>query len=86
MPREATPEELVAGVTGGRNRIIMRGTYSEQRLDGTLVFRMRFEVENEIQTQMDPAWHPGPMPPAVEETFKEVYDDLMMELRAGVIR
>jgi hypothetical protein len=86
MPRQPTPEELTAGVQQGRNRVIMRGNYAEERLDGTPVLRVRFEVENQIQTKLEPAWHPGVMPPAVEEKFQEVYDDLMAEVRMGIIR
>jgi hypothetical protein len=86
MPRGPAPEELDQGVDGARNRVLIRGNYVEERLDGTAVLRVRFEVENQIQTQMDPQWHPGPMPPTVEERFQEVYDDLMLELRAGIIR
>jgi len=86
MPRGPAPEEMVAGVRAGRNRVFIRGIYVEERLDGTVVLRVRLEVENQIQTDLDPEWHPGPMPPIVVEKFQEVYDDLMMELRAGVIR
>jgi len=86
LPRGPAPEESAEGVRGGRNRIILRGTYVEERLDGTVVLRVRFEVENQIQTDLNPEWHPGPVPPMVEEMFEEVYDDLMLELRAGVIR
>jgi hypothetical protein len=86
MPREAAPEELAAGVRAGRNRIIFRGTYVEERLDGTPVLRVRFEVENQIQTELDPEWHPGPIPESVEDRFQEIYDDLMAEVRMGIIR
>ena len=86
MPRDPSPEELAAGATGARNRIIMRGTFSEERLDRTPVFRMRFEAENQIRTQLNPEWHPGIMPPVAEERFQEIYDNLMLELRTGVIR
>jgi len=86
LPRQPAPEEMEMGVTGGRNRIIMRGTYVDERLDGTVVLRVRFEVENMIQTQTNPEWHPGPMPESVEDRFEEIYDDLMLEVRAGIIR
>ena len=86
MPRQPAPEEAGAGVTGGRNRIIIRGTYVEERMDGTPVLRVRLEVENQVRTSMNPEWHPGPMPESVEERFEEVYDDLMLEVRAGIIR
>ena len=48
LPRQAAPEESAAGVTEARNRIIIRGTYVDERLDGTVVLRVRFEVENQI--------------------------------------
>ncbi|NNM06654.1 MAG: hypothetical protein HKO65_16285 [Gemmatimonadetes bacterium] len=86
LPRQPAPEETAAGVTGGRNRITIRGTYVEERMDGTPVLRVRLEVENQIRTALNPEWHPGPMPEAVEDRFEEIYDDLMLEVRAGIIR
>jgi hypothetical protein len=79
-------EEAAAGVTAARNRIFIKGTYVEERIDGTPVLRVRFEVENQVQTPMDPEWHAGPIPEAAKELYREVYDDLMLELRAGIIR
>jgi len=86
VPRNPVPEEAAVGAVAARNRIFIKGTYVEERLDGTPVLRVRFEVENQFQTAMDPEWHPGPVPEAAEEMYQEIYDDLMMELRAGVIR
>ena len=86
MVREPAAEELTAGVRAARNRVFLRGNYVEERMDGTPVFRVRFEVENQIQTDLNPAWHPGIIPPEVEERFQDVYDDLMLELRVGIIR
>jgi hypothetical protein len=86
LPRQPAPEESGAGVTEAQNRIIMRGTYVDERLDGTVVLRVRFEVENQIRTGLNPDWHPGPIPESVEDRFDEIYDDLMMEVRAGIIR
>jgi len=86
LPRDLTPEETAAGVTEARNRVFLRGNYVDERLDGTVVVRVRYEVENYVRTTMDPEWHPGTMPPAVEERFDGIYTDLMLELRAGIIR
>jgi len=86
MPRPVTAEEALGGASGGRNRVFIRGTLAEEYLDGTPIFRVRFEVENQIQTQANPDWHPAPMPPEVRERFKRVYDDLALELRTGIIR
>jgi len=86
IPRNPVPEESAAGVVAARNRIFIKGTYVEERLDGTPVLRVRFEVENQVQTSMDPQWHAGPMPEAAKDLYQEVYDDLMLELRAGIIR
>lgn len=86
MPRQVTAEEALGGATGGRNRVFIRGTLTGENLDGTPVFRGRYEVENQIQTQANPDWFPAPMPPEVRQIFKRVYDDLMLELRSGIIR
>ncbi len=86
LPRDLAPEESAAGVTGARNRVFLRGNYVDERLDGSIVVRVRFEVENEVRTAMDPEWHPGAMPSEVEKRFEEIYQDLMLELRAGIIR
>lgn len=86
MPRPPTAEEALGGATDGRNRVIMRGTLAGENLDGTFIYRVRFEVENQIQTQANPDWYPAPMPPEVRERFKRVFDDLALELRTGVIR
>ena len=53
IPREAEPEESALGATAGRNRILIRGNYVEERMDGTVVLRVRFEVENQIQTDLN---------------------------------
>jgi hypothetical protein len=86
MPRQPEGDETVAGVTGARNRVFMRGTLSGENLDGTFIYRVRFEAENQVQTTGTPDWHPAPFPPEVRERFKRVYDDLMLELRTGIIR
>lgn len=86
LPRNLTPEESAAGVTEARNRVFLRGNYVDERLDGTVVVRVRYEVENYVRTATDPEWHPGAMPPTVEERFDGIYKDLMLELRVGIIR
>jgi hypothetical protein len=86
IPRNPAPEERAAGVTAARNRIIIRGTYVDERLDGSVVLRVRWEVENQVRTQMDQEWHPGPMPSEAVDQYEEVYDDIMLEVRAGIIR
>jgi hypothetical protein len=86
LPRETAPEEAAGGASEARNRVLVRGTYAEERIDGTVVLRVRFEVENQIRTELEPEWHPGPLPAMVEERFSQVYDDFMLEVRAGIIR
>jgi len=86
MPRQPTAEEAFGGATGARNRVFIRGTLAGENLDGTNVFRTRFEVENQIQTAANPDWFPAPMPPEAQQTFKRVFDDMILELRTGVIR
>jgi hypothetical protein len=86
IPRQVTAEEALGGATGGRNRVFIRGTLAGENLDGTNVFRTRFEVQNQIQTATNPDWFPAPMPPEARQTYKRVFDELILELRTGVIR
>jgi len=81
--RPATSSEAA---NAGRTRVIMRGYQTGQNLDGTGVYRMTFEVENQIRTDAVPDWHPAPFPEEVKDIFERVYNDLMMEVRAGVRR
>lgn len=81
--RPPTSGELA---TAGRNRVVLRGYQTGENLDGTGVYRVTFEVENQVLTDGAPDWHPAPFPKEVKETFQRLYSDLMMEVRAGVRR
>ena len=70
----------------GRNRVILRGYQSDSNLDGTGNYRMTFEVQNQIRTVTTPEWHPAPFPDEVRTTYRRLFQDLMMEVRAGVRR
>lgn len=80
------PPTSSESANSGRNRVIMRGYQTGQNLDGSGVYRMTFEVENQIRTDSVPDWHPAPFPEEVRETFRRVYNDLMMEVRSGIRR
>ena len=71
---------------GARNRVTMRGYQVGENLDGTGNYRMTWEVQNQIRTAATPEWHPVPFPDEVRDIFRRVYNDLMMEVRAGVRR
>jgi hypothetical protein len=64
----------------------MRGYQVGENLDGTGNYRMTWEVVNEIRTADQPEWHPAPFPDEVRDIYERVYNDLMMEVRAGVRR
>jgi len=77
---------LSESAIGARNRVVIRGYQTGENLDGTGVYRMTFTVENQIRTDFAPDWHPAPFPEEVSETYRRLYGDLMMEVRAGVRR
>jgi hypothetical protein len=86
IPREPTAEEMAEGVTTARNRVTMRGYRTGETLDGAYEYRVSFRVGNQVQTTEYPDWHPAPMPEEVRNQYRQVYNDLQMELRAGVRR
>ena len=87
MPRAPTPAEAAEGVTAARNRVMIRGRRIEGELDMvSSVYRVTFEVNNEVRSALLPDWHPGPMPDAPMERFRRVLSDMNLELRTGVRR
>ena len=85
-PREVTAAERQQGVVDARQRVILRGRRSSTDPSGGGVFRVSFEAENEVRTELSPSWHPAPAPDAFFEFWREVAMDLTMEIRAGVRR
>jgi len=81
--RAPSPSEYA---TAARNRVIMRGRQVGENLDGTGMYRVTFEVENQVQTDGVPDWHPSPFPKEVLDTYRRLYSDLMLEVRTGVRR
>lgn len=87
MPREPTPAEAAAGVTDARNRIVLRGRRVEGEMDVTTgVYRVTFELDNQVVTALNPDWHPAAIPDQVVRDYRRVLSDLELELRSGVRR
>lgn len=68
--------ELAPGVTGARDRIVIRG----RRSDG--LYRVTFHGERRIRTEARPAWHRAPIP----ESFVRQMDEIVDELDGAVRR
>lgn len=73
------------GATNARNRIVIRGHRLEGGMTGD-IYRVTWDVENEVTTGTNPSWHPAPIPDDVVEQFRPVYSDLSMEVRTGLRR
>lgn len=88
VEREVVAEEEVRGVSNARNRFVLRGRALEPELGGGAVYRITWELQNEVTSRdrVDRGWHPGPLPESVREDFQQVYADLFMEVRTGVKR
>lgn len=87
MPRAPEPAEAAAGVVEARNRVVLDARFLEREMDmSDGVYRVTFEVRNQIRTESIPDWHPGPMPDVVRERFQRVYNDMRLEVATGVRR
>ncbi len=87
IPRDVTQGELLNGVIGARNRVIIRGRLIEQGLDpGANVFRVTFVVENHVRTETVAEWHPSTIPDPARERFADLLSDMNLELRTGIRR
>ncbi len=84
--REVLADEEVRGVTHARNRIVLRGYRLESTMAGAGVYRITWELQNEVTTAGVEGWHPDVVPDQVIEDFRPVYSDLMLEVRTGLIR
>lgn len=86
VPREVVAAEEGLGTATGRNRIIIRGQRVEDSMSRGAIYRVTWEVENEVTTTTNPAWHPAMIPPEAIEKFRPVYTDLVLEVRTGLMR
>lgn len=86
VTREVLAEEEARGVTNARNRILLKGRRLESTMGGAGVYRITWEVENEVTSVGVEGWHPDALPGQVVEEFRPVYSDLMLEVRTGLIR
>lgn len=84
VDRQVTAAEEGAGVTRARNRIVLVGTPMDAQFSGGRVYRVRWQVENEITSVKDSNWHMGPMVAEVQTRLQPVFSDLEMELRTGL--
>lgn len=82
--RQVMATEEGAGVTGARNRIVLLATPLEVQFSGERLYRVRWEVENEVTSAQNPDWHVGPMATEVRSRFRPVFSDLELELRTGI--
>lgn len=87
MVRSPEPGEMAQGVIEARNQVILDARFLEREMDMSEgVYRATFEVRNEIRTETAPDWHPGPMPQAVRDRFRRVYNDMRLEVATGIRR
>lgn len=87
MIRPPEPAEAAQGVIEARNRVILDARFLEREMDMSEgVYRATLEVRNQIRTETAPDWHPGPMPEAVRERFRRVYNDMRLEVATGIRR
>ena len=62
------------------------GKFAKNSAEGGSIYRVTWDVENEITTTTNPAWHPSRIPQDVVEQLRPVYSDLSMEIRTGLRR
>jgi hypothetical protein len=89
MPRRPTPAEESSGVTGARNQIVIRGRRVEEAMDMSssgAVYRVTFEILNQVRTNLNAEWHSAPIPREAVDMYREVLTDMELELRTGMRR
>jgi hypothetical protein len=87
IPRQPTPAEASQGVEEARNRVVIEGRRVEGAFDEAgAVYRVTFQMENQIVTNLDRSWDAAPPPQAVIDRYREVLRDMEIELRTGVRR
>ena len=86
--RDVTAEEQIFGVTDARNRIVIQGRTSGASgiASAPDLYRVTWQLQNEVVSVTNPEWHPGRIPEVVVERFRAVFSDLEMELRSGLDR
>ncbi len=84
--REVLADEEARGVTHARNRILLKGRRLESTMAGAGVYRITWELENEVTSMGAEGWHPDAVPDGVIEDYRDIYSDLMLEVRTGLIR
>ena len=85
VPRDAVPAEEARGITGARNRIVLRGRLLERGMaESDRLFRVTWEVENEVTSVTATGWRPDVIPAEVVEHFRPILGDLAMEVRTGI--
>ena len=85
--RAPEPSEAAAGVLEARNRVILDARALEREMDMSEgPYRATFEVRNEVRSETVQDWHPGPIPDAVRARFRDVYNDLRLEVASGIRR
>ena len=87
VPRAVLAEEEARGVTGARNRIVLRGRPVEGGFGtGGEYYRVTWEVQNQVRSVTTTDWHPGLIPAEVVKEFRPIFTELVMETRTGMQR
>ncbi|MDE2764785.1 MAG: hypothetical protein OXQ94_17040 [Gemmatimonadota bacterium] len=87
ITRAVTAEEELRGVTGARNRILVRGRMLESGFGaGGEAFRVTWEVENEVTSATTTGWNPDAMPEEAIKALRPIFTELSMETRTQVRR
>ncbi len=87
MVRSPEPAEAAQGVIEARNQVILDARFLEREMDMSEgVYRATFEVRNQVRTETARDWHPGPMPAAVRDRFRRVFNDMRLEVATGIRR
>lgn len=84
--RDVLADEQARGVTHARNRILVKGRRLESTMGGAGVYRITWELENEVTSMGIEGWHPDVVPEQVIADYRDIYSDLMLEVRTGLIR
>ncbi len=84
--REVLADEEARGVTHARNRILVKGRRLESTMANDGVYRITWELENEVTSMGAEGWHPDVVPDQVIDDYRDIYSDLMLEVRTGLIR
>jgi len=80
QPRELSQAEIDQGLSRARVRILIQG-----RRGAADLFRVDFLGENEGLRAGMSTWEKIDLVDEVERSLREVYDDLKMEMRTGII-